>query len=64
MVGDRPNTDISFGKAAGIDQCLVMSGVVKSLEEFETEWLNEDTVAEYDPTYIMDMVGTFTAAAQ
>ena len=30
MIGDRPNTDIVFGKAAGVDQCLVFSGVVKS----------------------------------
>ena len=51
MIGDRPNTDIMFGKEAGIDQCLVLSGVVLSVEDFETNWLPEN--AAYDPTWIM-----------
>lgn len=57
MIGDRPNTDIQFGKAAGIDQCLVLSGVVHSVEDFEQNWLVENP--DYDPTYIMNLVGTF-----
>ena len=58
MIGDRPNTDIAFGKAIGIDQCLVLSGVVRSLDDFEENWLTENQ-ADYDPSYIMDMIGTF-----
>lgn len=61
MIGDNPNTDIVFGKAAGIDQCLVLSGVVRSVEDFEENWLPENPT-EYDPTYIMDLVGTFARA--
>ena len=34
MIGDRPNTDIAFGKAAGIDTCLVLTGVVSSEDDF------------------------------
>ena len=52
MIGDRPNTDIAFGKAAGIDQCLVLSGVVQSIEDFESNWLTENPT-DYDPTYIL-----------
>lgn len=55
MVGDRPNTDILFGKAAEIDTCLVFSGVVHTEEEFKKNWLPENP--DYDPTYIMQMVG-------
>lgn len=55
MIGDRPNTDIMFGKEAGIDQCLVLSGVVASVDEFERKWLPEN--ATYDPTWIMHQVG-------
>lgn len=62
MIGDRPNTDIQFGKAAGVDQCLVLSGVVLSVQDFEENWLPEN--ADYDPTYIMEMVGTFKKNAQ
>ena len=58
MIGDRPNTDILFGNIANVDTCLVLSGVVRSVEDFETNWLPKN--AEYDPTYIMDMVGTFS----
>jgi len=63
MIGDRPNTDIAFGKAAGIDQCLVLSGCVHSMDDFECNWLTENPT-DYDPTYIMDLVGTFSAKAQ
>lgn len=31
MIGDRPDTDIAFGNAAGVDTCLVMTGVVKNV---------------------------------
>lgn len=62
MIGDRPNTDIQFGKAGGVDQCLVLSGVVLSVQDFEDNWLPENP--DYDPTYIMEMVGTFKKDSQ
>lgn len=31
MIGDRPDTDIAFGNAAGVHTCLVMTGVVKNV---------------------------------
>ena len=55
MIGDRPNTDIVFGKVAGVDTCLVLTGVVLSKEDFEDNWQNENQ--DYEPTYIMHMVG-------
>ena len=58
MIGDNPSTDILFGKAAGIDQCLVLSGVVRGMDDFETNWLPKN--ADYDPTFIMEKVGTLT----
>ena len=63
MIGDRPNTDIHFGKSVGIDQCLVLSGVVTSLDDLEENWLTQSQ-ANYDPTYIMDMIGTFEKASE
>ena len=54
MIGDRPNTDILFGKAGDIDTCLVLSGVVASLDAFESDWLPEDP--DYDPTFWMHQV--------
>ena len=59
MIGDRPNTDILFGKAGGLDQCLVLSGVVRSLDDFKSNWLPENQ--DYAPTYIMQMVGDLDA---
>ena len=43
MIGDLPTTDILFGKAAGFDTCLVLSGVVRSLEDFRVNWLPKNT---------------------
>jgi len=33
MIGDRPDTDIMLGYNAGIDRCLVLTGVVSSFDE-------------------------------
>ena len=59
MIGDNPGTDILFGKNAGIDQCLVLSGIVRSIEEFERDWLPKDE--RYRPTWVMEMVGDLNA---
>lgn len=55
MIGDRPNTDVLFGKAGQLDQCLVMSGVVRGFDDFKENWLVEN--ADYWPTHFMQMVG-------
>ena len=34
MIGDNPKTDVMFGKNGGVEQCLVLSGVTKSLDDF------------------------------
>ena len=54
MIGDRPDTDIMLGNNAGIDSCLVLSGVVTSQEEAE-EWANMGE--KYQPTYILGSFG-------
>ena len=56
MIGDRPNTDIAFGKAVGVDTCLVMTGVVKDIEDFKENWVNLDP-RNHTPTYFMNMFG-------
>ena len=48
MMGDRINTDILFAKNAGIDSCLVFSGVSKA-EDIEQHSVK--------PTYCMDRIG-------
>ena len=59
MIGDRPNTDILFGKAGGLQQCLVLSGVVRGIEDFKQNWLPEHP--EYCPTHVIEMVGDLDA---
>ena len=55
MVGDLPKTDILFGKNAGVDQCLVLSGIVRSIDDFERNWLPKNPA--YRPDHLMEMVG-------
>jgi len=54
MIGDNPGTDIALGNNAGIDTCLVLTGVVKTPEEsiqyYENQPLNK-------PTQIMNSMG-------
>eukprot|EP00835_Amoeboradix_gromovi_P006481 NODE_769_length_4386_cov_0.176155.p4 type:complete len:142 gc:universal NODE_769_length_4386_cov_0.176155:1922-1497(-) len=50
MMGDRINTDILFAKNAGIDSCLVLSGVSK-IEDIDDN--------ETKPTYYMERIGVF-----
>ena len=59
MIGDNPTTDILFGKNAKIDQCLVLSGVVRGLDDFKQRWLPSN--AAFKPTWIMQMVGDLDA---
>ena len=54
MIGDRPNTDVCFGRAAEIDTCLVLTGVVKSPQHFMDEWGQE---SNNHPHYMMDSFG-------
>ena len=56
MIGDRPSTDIAFGKAGGVDTCLVMTGVVKNIDDFKENW------TEFTPTYFMNMFGQLEAS--
>ena len=62
MIGDRPNTDILFGKAGQLDQCLVLSGVVRGIQDFHDNWLIENP--DYTPTHIMKMVGDLTVCEE
>ena len=55
MIGDNPATDIALGKNAGIDTCLVLSGVVKSEKEAH-EWIKEDPWL-HEPTYVIKSIG-------
>ena len=59
MIGDNPSTDILYGKNAGVDQCMVLSGIVRSLKEFERDWLPQNP--DYRPTWVMNMVGDLQA---
>ena len=35
MIGDRPDTDMLLAHNAGIDKCLVLTGVVDSMDEVD-----------------------------
>lgn len=54
MFGDRPNTDVSLANNAGIDSCLVLSGVATNMDE-AAEWASKD--ASFKPTYVMQSFG-------
>lgn len=54
MIGDRADTDIALGNNAGIDSCLVLSGVVQSEEEAKS-WGERDEL--YRPTYVLGSFG-------
>ena len=55
MIGDNPATDIALGKNAGIDTCLVLSGVVRSESEAH-DWIKQDPWLN-EPTYVIGSVG-------
>ena len=52
MVGDRPDTDMELGRNSEIDCCLVMTGVVRSPEDFKENWSHK-----YQATYLMQSFG-------
>jgi 4-nitrophenyl phosphatase len=54
MIGDRPNTDIELGHNAGIDTCLVLTGVVKNEEDIYS-WAKQKDA--YVPTWVISSWG-------
>lgn len=54
MIGDRPNTDIELGYNAGIDTCLVLTGVVKNEDDI-LSWTNQKK--SYIPTWVIPSWG-------
>ena len=54
MIGDNPSTDIALANNCGIDSCLVLTGIVKNIEEME-EWRKKDKANE--STYLLKSFG-------
>ena len=54
MIGDNPATDISLGSNAGIDTCLVLTGVIQSESDL-SQYIQRD--AKNEPTHIMNSMG-------
>ena len=54
MIGDRADTDIALGNNAGIDTCLVLSGVVRNEQECK-DWAEQSDV--FKPTWVLDSFG-------
>jgi ribonucleotide monophosphatase NagD (HAD superfamily) len=59
MIGDRPNTDICFGKQAGVNTCLVMTGVVNGIDDFNNNWITMEGSEDFMPTHFMQSLGSF-----
>ena len=59
MIGDRPDTDILFGKNAGIDTCLVMTGVTEGEEDFKKNWVYAVESSAYIPTHFLESFGSW-----
>jgi len=55
MIGDNPPTDIALGNNAGIDTCLVLTGVVQTMEEMD-EYIAQDPKL-FKPTVILPSFG-------
>ena len=53
MIGDRLNTDIAFGKVAGMQTLLVLSGVVTTGDLTEAS-------EEEQPNFVVDSVESFS----
>ena len=54
MIGDRPDTDMLLAHNAGIDGCLVFTGVTQSLKDME-KYIEKDPRVR--PKYVMHSFG-------
>jgi ribonucleotide monophosphatase NagD (HAD superfamily) len=54
FIGDRPDTDIALGNNGNVDTCLVLTGVVASIEEAEM-WAQKDE--KFKATWVMNSFG-------
>lgn len=54
MIGDRLDTDMLLGYNAGIDKCVVLSGVIQSHEDIYEQVLRDQ---KYCPDYILKSFG-------
>ena len=54
MIGDRPDTDMLLAHGAGVDKCLVFTGVTENEEELR-RCIEKDPRVK--PTYIMQSFG-------
>lgn len=54
MVGDNPQTDIAMGNNAGIDTCLVLTGVVQDENDLNNYVKNDP---RNEPTHVINSFG-------
>ena len=59
MVGDRLDTDIKFGNAAGVSSALVLTGVSEAADVVGLPADGEKT-----PTYLMEKLAFLLSAAE
>lgn len=58
MIGDRPDTDMLLAQQAGIDRCLVFTGVTTNEQEMERFVAKDPRVK---PTCVMRSFGVLDA---
>ena len=57
MVGDRIDTDIEFGNAAGVSTALVLTGVTSG-SEYESMAASGELQGGKRPTFVMEGLGS------